>query len=281
MVSGLILLPLLAVGLGLGGTYVGWKRRAIHAQMSAVDPTPVRQLAEPGPVEVEGKAVASEGTTESPVTGTEAVAAAWTVEEWDERGDSSNWREVARGIEMAPFTVDDGTGTVAVAPVSKQESGKSWTGVSGVSANDGVRLGDLLLEFERFPTRTEFGPDEDRPGRIARLESQHGLDEPGSITNLVDVGRKHGRRRFSAQAVTPGEDVYLMARFESRGDQRQRLHPEDGHLTTPEEDLLILSDQDEHSIESEFESAYRLFLYGGLAAVAVGLALGAWLVLPL
>lgn len=281
MVSELIALPLLAVGLGLGGTYVGWKRRAIHAQMAAVDPTPVRQLAEPGTVEVEGEATSTDGTVESPVTGSDAVAAAWTVEEWDERGDTSTWREVGRGIEVAPFTVDDGTGSVAVDPVIRRESGKSWTGVSGVSANDGVRVGDVLLEFERFPTRAEVGPDEDRPERIARLEDEHGLDEPGSITNLVDVGKKHGRRRFSEETVGPGDDVYLLARFEGEDGERGRLHPADGHLTEPGDGVMVLSDQDEHSIESEFASAYRLSLYGGLAAVGVGLALGAWMALPL
>ncbi|MFB6303617.1 MAG: GIDE domain-containing protein [Haloferacaceae archaeon] len=283
MVTDLVAVPVVLVTLGFVGVYTGWKRRRIHARMAAAEATPVRELASPGVVEVEGEAVPAGEPVTAPVTGRDAVVAAWTVEEWDERGDTSRWREVARGIEASAFEVDDGTAAVRVEPVSRRDTAGKWTQTTGVSAADGVRVEDVLAEFETFPTEAEVAPDEDPPEGIRRLHDDHGLyEDTGSITNAVDVGRKHGRRRYAEQVIRPGDEAYVLGRVEARDDpDRTRFRPAEAAVTVPDDGPLVLSDQSEASIEAEFESAARTLLVAGAVSTLVGVGGLAYLLLPL
>lgn len=282
MVSDLVVVPVLFVTLGLAGVYTGWKRRRVHARMAAVAPTPVRELASPVVTELEGSAVPTGDPASAPVTGRDAVVAAWAVEEWDERGDRSRWREVARGIETSTFEVDDGTAAVRVAPVSKRDTAGKWTQTTGVSASDGVRIDDVLAEFDSFPIELELDPDEDPPARIRRLHDDHDLyEDTGSVTNAVDVGKKHGRRRYAEQVVEPDDDVYVLGRVEARDDpDRTRFRPGEAVVTEPGDGLLVLSNQDEASLEAEFASSARIHLVAGAVATLVGLGGFAYLLLP-
>lgn len=232
----------------------------------------MRGLASPGVVAVEGSAVPAGDTLAAPVTGREAVVAAWLVEEWDERADESHWRPVARGVETSGFAVDDGTAAVAVGPVSKRDTATEWTQTSGVSAADGVRVDDVLAEFGSFPTRVELDPDEEPPDAIAALHADHDLYEASdSVLAGVPERRTHGRRRYSEQVVEPGDDVYVRGRVEGRDDpERRRFRPGDAVVTEPEDGRLVLSDQDASSLEAEFASAARLRLLAGVGALVVG-----------
>ncbi|MDS0477791.1 GIDE domain-containing protein [Natrinema sp. 1APR25-10V2] len=281
MVSDLVLVPAMLATLGVVGVYTGWKRRAIHARMAAVTPTPVRELATPGVVELEGTAVPVGEPLSAPITGRDAAVAAWTIEEWDERGDASRWREVARGIEATAFAVDDDTAAVRVEPISKRSTAGKWTQTTGVSASDGVRIDDVLAEFDSFPTETAFDPDETPSERIRRLHDDHGLyEDTGSITNVVDAGKKHGRRRYTEQIVSPGEAVYVLGRVRDREDpERARFRPEDAAVTTPADGPLVVSSQDEASLEAEFESSARFRLVAGGVSTVVGVVGVAYLLL--
>lgn len=283
MVSDLIVLPALLVTLGIVGMYKGWKRRHVHAQMTDVTPTPVGELSSPGVVEVEGRADPVDEPTRAPVTDREAVLAAWTIAEWDERGDRSTWREVARGIEAPAFTVDDGTGAVRVAALSRRDTAGKWTQTTGVTASDGVRIDDVLVEFDTFPVQTEIAPDEEPPEGIRRLHDDHGLyEDTGSVTNAVDIGKKHGRRRYAEQVVEPGEDVYVLGRVEARdGAAETPLRPGDAVVTEPSDGLLVLSNQSEEDLESEFASDAKTLLVGGAGAAVVGAGLLAYMLFPL
>ncbi len=279
MVSEAVAVPGVIATLGAVGLYTGWKRRRVYAAMAGLDPTPIRETASPGPVEIEGTARPGDGPVEAPVTGREAVAAAWTVEEWDERGDTSHWREVARGVEVAPFAVADDTGAIDVDPVSKSDAAGKWTQTTGVTASDGVRLDDVLLEFETFDVRAELAPDEPVPDRIADLHAEHGLyEDTGSITNAVDVGRKHGRRRYKEAILAPDDDAYVLGRAEDATDpSRERLRPRDAHVTEPDDGLMIVSDQSEDGIEAEYRAGSQLLFAGGAIAVVLGALGTVWL----
>ncbi|WP_225334852.1 hypothetical protein [Halomicrobium urmianum] len=272
MVSEAVAIPAVIATLGAVGLYTGWKRRRVYAAMADLDPTPIRETASPGTIEIEGTARPGDGPVEAPVTGREAVAAAWTVEEWDERGDTSHWREVARGVEIAPLAVEDETGAIDVDPVSKSDAAGKWTQTTGVTASDGVRMDDVLLEFETFDVQVELAPDEAVPDRIADLHAEHGLyEDTGSITNAVDVGRKHGRRRYKEAIVAPGDDAYVLGRAEDASDpDRERLRSEDAHVTEPDDGLMIVSDQGEGSIESEYRAGSQLRFAGGAVALVLG-----------
>lgn len=273
MAADLLAVPILLLTLGVVGVYTGWKRRRIHSRMADVDPTPIRELASPGVVEVVGSAVPVDDPLSAPVTNRDAVVAAWSIAEWDERGDRARWREVARGIEAPRFAVDDGTATVDVAPLSKRDTAGKWTQVSGVSASDGVRIDDVLAEFDRFPVEAELPPDEEPPDAIRRLHADHDLyEDTGSVTNAVDLGKKHGRRRYSEQVVEPGEAVYVFGRVADRSaPNRERLRPSEAVLTTPEDDLFVVSNQDEASLEREFEATARTRLVAGVVSIVLGL----------
>lgn len=282
MVSDLIVVPVLLLTLGVVGLYTGWKRRKIYAQLAATAPTPVRELSDPGVVEVEGDASPVEDPLSAPITGREAVVAAWTIEEWDERGRTSQWREVARGIEMIPFEVDDGTASVAVEPVSRRETAGKWTQTTGVSAADGVRIDDVLAEFESFPVQTEHPPEEEPPDELRQLHDDHGrYTDTGSLTNAVDTGKKHGRRRYAEQVLEPGDHVYVRGRVEaSEEPTRSRFRPRDATVTHPEEGLLVLSNQDASSLEGEFASSSRTRFVFGAVSTVVG-AVGVVYLLPI
>jgi hypothetical protein len=276
MVSDLIVVPALLVTLGFVGIYTGWKRRGIHAQMTDVDSTPVRELASPGTVELEGTATPIEEPFAAPLTDREAVVAAWKIEEWDERGDTETWREVARGIEVPGFELDDGSGLVEIEPVSKRDTAGKWTQTTGVSAADGVRLDDILIEFEAFPVEAEIGPDEDPPAGVRRLHQDHGLyDDTGSVTNVVDIGKKHGRRRYFEQVIEPGAETYVLGHVHARNDRtRGRFRPEDAVVTEPDDGVLIISNQDEASLEEEFGTSAKTRIVGGTVSLVVGLVTG-------
>jgi len=272
MVSDLLAIPALLVTLGFVGIYTGWKRRRIRTRMAEIDPTPVRELASPGTVELEGTATPVDAPLDAPLTDREAVVAAWTVEEWDERGDRGNWREVARGVESAAFELDDGTGAVEVAPVSKRDTAGKWTQTTGVTAADGVRLDDVLVEFDSFPVREAVAPDADPPERVRRLHRDHDLyEDTGSVTNAVDIGKKHGRRRYATQVIEPGDGTYVLGQVRARDDRhREHFRPGEVVVTDPDDGLFILSNQDATSLEGEFESAARASLVGGAVSLVVG-----------
>lgn len=273
MVSDLLTVPALLVTLGFVGIYTGWKRRQIRSQMTDVEPTPVRELASPGTVELSGTATPVDSPLDAPLTDREAVVAAWLIEEWDERGDRGTWREVARGIETTAFEVDDGTGAVEVAPVSKRDTAGKWTQTTGVSAADGVRLDDVLAEFDSFPVQETVVPDEEPPDHARRLHRDHGLyEDTGSVTNVADIGKKHGRRRYFAQVIEPGEETYVLGRVRARDDRdRDRFRPGAAVVTTPDDGLFIVSNQDAASLEGEFASSARASLVGGAVSIIVGL----------
>jgi hypothetical protein len=273
MVSDLVAVPVLFVTLGFVGIYTGWKRRAIHARLTGVDRTPIRELASPGIVELAGTPTPVDDPLDAPLTDRAAVVAAWKIEEWDERGDRGHWREVALGIEAPAFELDDGT--VEIDPVSKRDTAGKWTQTTGVSAADGVRLDDVLVEFDTFPVREEATPDAEPPASVRRLHRDHGLyEDTGSVTNAVDIGKKHGRRRYFAQVIEPGDEAYVLGHVRARdGLRRERFRPGEAVVTPPDDGLLILSNQDAASLEGEFASSAKARLVGGGVSIVVGVAI--------
>jgi len=274
MVSDFVAVPALLVTLGFIGIYTGWKRRAIHARLTGVDRTPIRELTSPGTVELAGTATLVDDPFDGPLSDRTAVVAAWKIEEWDERGDRGNWREVARGIEAPAFELDDGTGAVEIEPLSKRDTAGKWTQTTGVSAADGVRLGDVLVEFDTFPIREEVAPDADPPASVRRLHRDHDLyEDTGSITNTVDIGKKHGRRRYFAQVIEPGDRTYVLGHVRAREHGRERFRPDEAVVTEPDDGLLILSNQDTESLEEEFASSAKTRFVGGAVSLVAGVVI--------
>lgn len=89
-------------------------------------------------------------------------------------------------------------------------------------------------------------------------------------------------RRYSEQIIEPGEEAYVLGTADTTRDaETAQIHPEDAVVTTPDDGLRILSDQNKESIESEFNSGARFKLGGGTGLALLGGVLLAYMLLPL
>jgi len=241
----------------------GYGRRQ-HRRRSLVTGTPtteLRQLSEEGLVELKGT-VASEETFESPIAGDECVASVWEIEEWDERGNSDTWETRASGVTAAPFTLDDRTASVRVDVddrVRGEYDGRIELSLPGVDVDrllaTGVSVDGVFCALDRFPVETSVSPDRDPPERIAEFVASN-ADVPGqrdSITNVVDMGTKHGERRYYEQTIAPDQEIYLLGEATATPDATHPLGPDDVVVEPPSGDEpMILSDQSEDELVSEF-----------------------------
>ncbi|XGI83399.1 hypothetical protein ACEU6E_08985 [Halorutilales archaeon Cl-col2-1] len=276
----------LVITVGIVGMYKGWKRRGIYRYMESVRTVDVGVVDPPETVEVEGTAVESDcsETIRAPVTEREALATAWKIEEWDERGDRSTWREVARGIEVAEFVIEDDTGEITVESISRTDTAGKWTQTTGISANQGIRMDDALIEFRSFPKEYELDPSEETPTNIRELHEKHGLyEDTDTPLNAVDIGTKHGTRRYMEGVIEPGEAVYALGCADTKGSARMEDDREGTttKLTECGGDLFILSNHGEEEIEKKFKSSYKSLFYPGLVGVIIGVGillykLGIW-----
>lgn len=261
--------------------YIGWKKRKLYQQLSEVDVTDIRQISDAETVELEGEIVDVDDPVEASLTDEKAAVVAWKVEEWDERGDHERWSEQARGIESSPFVLDDGTGQVRVDVGDLVETSGKWTSTGGVTASDGVRLDDVLAEFDSFSVEEEVGIKEETPEHVRRFEDRVDLRPASdSITNLVDVGNKHGDRRYYQQVIRPGEEAYVFGHAVENDDATHPLSPEDVTVEPVKDgDVFVVSNQDEESIEAEFKSSASLLLKAGTVGIALTVLLFAILLL--
>lgn len=284
----------LAVG-GAAASVWGWRRDTRHQLIDDTPTTDVRNITEPGIVELSGEVVPAPDAGDEPFTapfsGTKnCVVAGWEVEDWDERGDYSNWRTEGDGIRAVPFYLDDGTDRVLVDPGRRHSDGtagflETLGDLGDFSAS--ISVGDVVADFERFPVVAEVGVDEEPPDRIARFVAGERAvgRQTGSITNLVDIGNAHGDRRFSQGTIRAGDEVYLLGYAQPRdGDERARaaddpvsvrLRPDTAVVTPPpegEDGAFIVSERDERRLLSESRWG-RAVLVAGLFAVVAGLAL--------
>jgi len=276
LIAGLVLLVV--------ALFAGVYGRRQHRRQSLVTGTPtteLRQLSEEGLIELKGTVTAEE-TFESPIGGEECVASVWEIEEWDERGDSEMWETRASGVTAAPFALDDGTDDVRVDVgdhVRGEYDGRIEVSLPGVDVDrllaTGVSVDDVYCAFERFPVELSVPPDGDPPERIERFVAGN-ADVPGqrdSITNVVDLGTKHGERRYYEQTITPGQEIYLLGEASAVADATHPLGPDDVVVEPHSgEDPMIISDQSEEELASElgrYRWAYAAAGVLGLAGIAL------------
>lgn len=280
-----VLVGTLLLVLGPPAAYLGHGLRDRNAPLASTPVTPVRDLAEPGPVAVRGTARPARDGVTSPFAGESGVAATWRVRDWNDQ-DRGGWLTEAEGAVVAPFDLDDGTGTVRVDP------GEGWSrrrsagdaGDLGLSATTyGVTVDGRTLETPLPELVAEVGVDEAPPERIAafaeRTEAVPG--QSGSVTNAVNVGHAHGDRHYEEYTVPAGADLYVYGDLRPReGDAPARLRPETARIAPGDGDpALVLSTRPPESIRSSGRAAALLFRCGvgatvlGLVALAGGIVL--------
>jgi len=265
---------------GLVGRY-GRRQQRRRALVAETPTSAVREIAEEGLVELEGRVVADE-TFRSPIRGDESVLSAWEIEEWNESGTTDQWETRATGVYAAPFALDDGTGEVRVEiadRVEGEDDGHVDIQLGSINfdqfLSSGVSVDDVLCAFERFPVETTVPPDADPPERIAEfVRGESGIaPQTDSITNLVDVGNKHRERRYYEATIEPGQEVYLLGEVRAKPDATRPLGPGDAVVEPPADDgPLILSDQSEEQLLSDlarYKYAYAVAAVLGAVGVAL------------
>lgn len=265
--------------LGPPAAYLGYGLRDRNAALAATPVTAVRDLAEPGPVVIHGTARPAGDGIESPFAGEHGVAATWRVRDWDDQ-EHGRWLTEAEGAVVAPFEVDDGTGTVRVDPGEGWQRRRSATqgGDLGLSAGSyGVTIDSRTLETPPPETIAEVDVDETPPERAAAFVDRTDVvpAQSGSVTNAVNIGQKHGDRRYEERTIPSGIELYVYGELRPRdGDGPARLQPETAVVEPGDGDpALVLSTRTPESIRSSGRAAGLLFRTGAAATVLGGVAL--------
>lgn len=278
-----ILLGTVLLVLGPPAAYLGHGLRDRTAALDETPVTAVRDLADSGPVVVHGTARPAGDGIESPFAGDPGLAATWQVRDWDDQ-DHGRWLTEAEGVVVAPFDLDDGTGTVRVDPGEGWQRRRSATDAGDIglsAATSGVTVDGRTLEMPPPETVAEVGVDESPPERAAAFVERTDVvpEQSGSVTNVVNVGHKHGDRQFEERTVPAGTELYVFGDLRPRdGEGPARLRPETAVVEPGDGDpALVLSTRPPESIRSSGRAATLLFRAGvaatllGVVAFVVGL----------
>jgi len=264
--------------LGMVGIAYGLGLRRRYELITATPTTDVRAISEPGMVEIVGEVVpAAEGgeTFASPVFGRECVAAAWDVYDWSEHGKHSNWKHVAEGYVSTPFNVDDGTGRVLVDLGNNGGRAGAFSRLRGIGEfSESVSLDGVIVDFERLE-RYRQPVDEEPPERLQKLEATSAVPEQTeSITNVIDVGKSHGDRRYEEGVVEPGDEVYVLGTATHEdGAENVRLRPETTRVQPidgDDEAPFVLSTRSKDRLTAEAKRG-TFVLVGGVGCALLGL----------
>ncbi len=276
LVIGLVVLGIAAI-IGRLGRRQQRRRRLV----TETPTTEIRSLDSEGLVELNGEVAATE-TFRSPIRNDESVLSAWEIDEWDESGTTDLWETRATGIYATPFSITDGTGEVRVdvgSHVTGEDGGHFDIELGPIDLDrklsSGVSVENVLCSLEDFSVETTVPPDAEPPDRIAEfVRGESGLSsQTDSITNVVDIGTKHGERRYYEGTIEPGQEIYLLGEARAASDATYPLGPDDVVIAPPEtgDGSVIVSDRSEDELVSEL-GAYRLAyaaaaVLGGLGAV--------------
>lgn len=223
------IIPLiLFFGVGLFLIYDGFRT---WQQMRLMQDTPTEKVrsAAVGRTELTGTGRPMGAPIDRPFTEGDCLVATYKIEEWDDDDDGGNWDTVESGALVAPFELDDGTGSIRVEPEE-----------------------DATYEIAGYRTRIRVGANETEPENIQQfLREQTNQDVPtaGGLTGFI-FGEK---RRYTEQVIPPGETLYLLG----------GATPRDGASGTDSELLVLGRDEasDEFIIsnqtQQELVSSYR------------------------
>lgn len=220
----------------LFGPYIGlltYRNYKLQRKIEVTETTPTRNVRPGTTVEVQGEITTAADTVDPLLpTDDDAVCCVWRVDTWDETGDTSTWNPSAIGAVAVPFTIADEYGeqgiTVGEHHHDLGSAGVSLQAFRGFAktvstAQDMVRTGfvgdEVVVDMREWDEVLEVGPDEAPPETVAAfIEQTEAVGEAsGSITNVVDIGRKHGRRRYRQATLAAGDEVYALGATDGDG----------------------------------------------------------------
>lgn len=285
LIAGVVLLLIAAFA-----AIYGRRQHRKHALIEDTETTDVRDIKDEGLVELKGT-VCADDPVESPIKGEKSTVSVWEVDEWSEREESEMWQTRAAGIYATPFELDDGTGRVRVNVGDHVNDTPSGTVIDDIQLgpidvdqllSDGVTVDDILAALDNFSVGTTVSPDTDPPERIREFVQGEAAIRPqtDSVTSALDVGAKHGERRYYEGTLGPSDDIYLLGQVSAIEDATRPLKPEDIVVSPPDNGRFIISDKSEAELTESF-SQYKYAYAGAIAAAVAGvvaIAVGAGIV---
>ncbi|WP_226023871.1 hypothetical protein [Halomicrobium salinisoli] len=274
LTAGVVLL-IVAVFAGVYGRRQHRKRAVIRD----TETTDIRSIKSESLVALKGT-IRSDDPFDSPIQGETSTLSAWEVEEWDEGGNSEMWETRATGIYATPFELDDETGRVRVNVGTHVDDPSSGTGIHEIQVgpidvdrliSNNVTVDDVLTALTGFSVEISISPDSEPPERIT--EFIHGESEVApqtdSVTNLLDIGNKHGERRYYEGTLGPGDEIYLLGQSRATENATRPLKPEDVVVTPPDDGHLVISDKPESELLDSF-GQYKYAYAGAVVAAIAG-----------
>lgn len=259
------------------GVY-GRRQHRKSAVVKDTETTDVQDIKTESIVELKGT-IRADDPFDSPIQGKRSALSAWEVEEWDERGNTEMWETRAAGIYTTPFELDDGTGSVRVDIGTHVADPSSGTGIHEIQVgpidvdrliSNTVGVDNVHTALNDFSVEVSVSPDSEPPERIR--EFVHGETEVApqtdSVTNLFDIGTKHGERRYYEGTLSPGDEIYLLGRSRATENATYPLKPEDVVITPPDDGQLIISDKSEAELVDSFGQYKYAYAGAALAAIA-------------
>lgn len=217
---------------GVTVMYLGFKLMR-RRNLVADTPTSKIQSMAMGLVEVTGTARPAGETFRAPFSDEKCLLYTYTVEEYRQQGKHKSWVTIDEGKRVAPFRVDDGTGTVLVAPEEAQ------------------------LEIPRDARFEVDGGKEPREAIQRFIEQSEEVDSESANLDLklfkVPLGN---RRRYSQHLLKPGDDVYVFGKAMS--DKSGPFIASDA--STP---LFLISDEKQDDLTSSWTRWSWISIVGG------------------
>ncbi|WP_293030194.1 GIDE domain-containing protein [Natronococcus sp.] len=240
--------PLLVLG-GLVALGIGCLKLqpAYHVYRGETDDVVAVERAE-GPVELEGTASPIDDPLRAPITGTDALAYEYEVEEYRSSGKNSSWKTVDEGQDATSFRLEDETASVRVEPAGAE----------------------LALSTD---TTIEVDGGEPEPEPIREfLAHESDLESENTSLDLKVVELATGNdRRYHERRLEPGDEAYVLGQSSYDVDARETMRDVsavvgDGDGTP----AFVVSDSSQDGTARLLATRQLPWLVGGLLAIGVG-----------
>lgn len=211
--------------------YLLYARWSLYSYLTSHDAEPHEARAG-DPAGVTGEIIELEDDhVSSPLDDEQGAIVGWRIEEWNEHGDRGNWVTRGVGVMSSDYYVQtDENRTVLVSHPDEQSTrGKSfWAqfGAENLSLNsqNNLALENIVARLGQDNKQsTVVEASESPPEHIEKfLSSLDDINEgSGSITNIIDFGKEHGRRRYSTYTLDTGDTVFVHGQVASAEEYGQ------------------------------------------------------------
>lgn len=252
--------------------YKGWQRRARYRLVRDTEVGTPDTVTSGNTVLLTGAARTRESPIHAPLTEREALVAVWSVSEWqDENLQLKYWSPEARGLRSGAFGIESGGALVTVPAQTCEGSTTSTTSMLGYDAVTGFDIESTLVEVESFDFTEEIPQAVEPPAQFRTLERKVGLEAPDPGVTLVDLGRKHGARRYHEAIVEPGDTLTIRGTIETRADGEKVLAP-------PERGPMVVSDLDPDTLAWRYRWSYWKLFYGSITVILAMMLLSVFLI---